>query len=112
LVNNILLLDSSKIIYSDNNNIIEYSILSLLIIGYSIYIIKNILTDINRSNTENLVLINIIFVPGFYINIVLEAQLEKAKLWFYRFDYILRYNIFEKSTIITSLIRKFNLVFL
>jgi hypothetical protein len=112
LVNNISLLNNSKIIYSNNDNIIEYSILSLLIVGYSIYIIKNILTSINRPNTKDLILTNIVLIPGFYINIVSEAQLEKAKLWFYRLDYILRYSIFEKSIIIISLIRKFNLVFL
>jgi hypothetical protein len=112
LINNISLLDSSKIIYSNNNNIIEYSILSLPIIGYNICIIKNILISINRSNIEDLVLTNIVFISGFYINIVSEAQLEKVKLWFYRLDYILRYSIFKKSIIITLFIRKFNLVFL
>ncbi len=53
-------------------------------------IIKNCLVGKTGINTQDLVLLNIVVVEGFYINIVLEALLLKAGLWFSRIDCLLR----------------------
>jgi hypothetical protein len=80
LVNNINLLDNTKYNRIISDNIIEYRTSSLDIIGYRIYIIKNYLYKEYRSNTKDLILINIVLIFGFYINIVSEARLRNSDL--------------------------------
>jgi hypothetical protein len=80
LVNNINLLDNRKYNQITLDNIIEYRISFLNIINYKIYIIKNYLYSKYRSNTKDLILINIILVSSFYINIILEIRLYNSNL--------------------------------
>jgi hypothetical protein len=63
---------------------------SILIISRGLRVIKNYLVGEKGPNTQDLVLLNVIVIEGFYINIVLEALLLKAGLWFSRKDYMLR----------------------
>jgi hypothetical protein len=63
---------------------------SILIISRGLRVIKNYLVGEKGPNTQDLVLLNIVVIEGFYINIVLEALLLKAGLWFSRKDYTLR----------------------
>ncbi len=59
---------------------VEVGTQSILIIKRGSYVIKNCLAGENSPNTQDLVLLNIVVVTGFYINIVLEALLLKSGL--------------------------------
>ncbi len=59
---------------------IEVGTQSILIIRRSSRVIKNYLAGENSPNTQDLVLLNIVVVTGFYINIVSEALLLKLGL--------------------------------
>ncbi len=63
---------------------------SILIISRGLQVIKNYLVREKGPNTQDLVLLNIVVIEGFYINIILKALLLKTRLWFSRKDYILR----------------------
>jgi hypothetical protein len=55
--------------------IVKAGILSLLIISYSIYIIKGILNKRNRK--VNFILLDIIVIKGFLLNIISKALFRK-----------------------------------
>jgi len=55
------------------NKCIKARFLSLLILGYSIKVIKKALNSTNSLSLANLVLNNVIVIKGFYINIILKA---------------------------------------
>jgi hypothetical protein len=63
---------------------------SILIISRGLRVIKNYLAGEKGPNTQDLVLLNVVVIEGFYINIMLEALLLKAGLWFSRKDCTLR----------------------
>ncbi len=84
---------------------------SILIISRGLRVIKNYLVREKGPNTQDLVFLNIIVIEGFYINIVLEALLLKAGLWFSRKDYILRQGELGNSIVIKQLEHYINLVF-
>ncbi len=84
---------------------------SILIISRGLRVIKNYLVGEKGPNTQDLVLLNIIVIEGFYINIVSEALLLKAGLWFSRKDYMLRQGELGNSVVIKQLERYINLVF-
>jgi hypothetical protein len=63
---------------------------SILIISRGLRVIKNYLVREKGPNTQDLVLLNVVVIEGFYINIVSEALLLKAGLWFSKKDYMLR----------------------
>jgi len=73
LINNKDLLKLRLFIKASYNKCIKAGFLSLLILEYSIKIIKRALNSINSLSLANLVLNNIIIIKGFYINIILEA---------------------------------------
>ena len=58
----------------------EYGTISFPILGKGKYIIKNILAINVGQNTEDLELLDIYIIKGFYSNIILEAKLLKAKV--------------------------------
>ena len=62
------------------NKCVEAGSFSLLILGYSKRVIKKILNSVASPNSEDLTLSNIIIVKGFYINIISEARLNKARV--------------------------------
>ncbi len=84
---------------------------SILIISRGLRVIKNYLVGEKGPNTQDLVLLNIVVIEGFYINIILEALLLKAGLWFSRKDYILKQGELGNSVVIKQLERYINLVF-
>ncbi len=84
---------------------------SILIISRGLQVIKNYLVGEKGPNTQDLVLLNVIVIEGFYINIVLEALLLKTGLQFSRKDYILRQGELGNSIVIKQLERYINLVF-
>ena len=64
------------------NRIITYIIvkiddLSLLIIRYKKYILKNIIYKKKGNFIKDLIFLNIIIIKGFYINIILKTRLLK-----------------------------------
>ena len=80
LINNKDLLKPELFVKASYNKYVEARSLSLLILGYSTKVIKKALNRTNSLSLANLVLNNIIVVKGFYINIILEARLYKAKV--------------------------------
>ena len=53
---------------------------SLLILGYSIKVIRKAINKAISLNIEDLHLFDIIIIKGFYINIVSEACLNKIRV--------------------------------
>jgi hypothetical protein len=80
LVNNKDLLKLGLFVKVSYNKCIKAKSLSLLILGYSIKAIKRALNSTNSPSLANLILNNIIIIKGFYINIILEARLYKARV--------------------------------
>jgi hypothetical protein len=73
LVNNKNLLKPGLFIKASYNKYIEAGSLSLLILGYSIRVIKKALNSTSSFSLADLVLNNVIVIKGFYVNIILEA---------------------------------------
>jgi hypothetical protein len=69
---------------------VDISTQSILIISRGLRVIKNYLAGEKGPNTQDLVLLNVVVIEGFYINIMSEALLLKTGLWFSRKDYTLR----------------------
>ncbi len=84
---------------------------SILIISRGLQVIKNYLAGEKGPNTQDLVLSNVVVIEGFYVNIVSEALLLKAGLWFSRKDCMLRQGELGNSVVIKQLERRINLVF-
>jgi hypothetical protein len=68
----------------------------------------------NGRNTEDLLLKDVVVVKGFHVNIISEARLNEKGLWYLGLDSSLRVGYLEqldKSIMVASLKRKFNLTF-
>jgi hypothetical protein len=61
-------------------NFVDTGTQSILIISRGLRVIKNYLVGEKGPNTQDLVLLNVVVIEGFYINIMLEALLLKAGL--------------------------------
>jgi hypothetical protein len=55
------------------NKYIEAGSFSFLILRYNKKVIKKVLNSVTSLNLENLTLLNIIVIKGFYINIIFKA---------------------------------------
>jgi hypothetical protein len=73
LVNNKDLLKPGLFVKAFYNKCIKAKSSSLLILRYSIKVIKKALNSTSSPSLANLVLNNVIVIEGFYINIILEA---------------------------------------
>jgi hypothetical protein len=62
------------------NECVEAGSFSLPILGRSKRVIKKVLNSAASLNLEDLTLSDIIIVKGFYINIISEARLNKARV--------------------------------
>ena len=62
------------------NKYIKASSSSLPILRRSKRVIKKVLNSVTSLNSEDLTLSDIIIIKGFYINIISEAQLNKARV--------------------------------
>ena len=80
LINNRNLLKLDFFKKTNPRKIIKYNFLSLLIIEYSIYILKNYFNKSNKLESKDLVLSKIVLIKGFYINIVLKALFIKKNI--------------------------------
>ena len=80
VVNNKDLFELGTFYKAGDSNIVYASTTSFLIDGYSRCIMYKVFDSKNGSNTEDLVLEDIALIEGFYINIVLEARLGKARI--------------------------------
>jgi hypothetical protein len=80
LINSKKLLELKSFIKVAYNKCIEASSFSFLILGYSKRLIKKVLNSITSPNLKDLTLSNIIIIKGFYINIISEARLNKARV--------------------------------
>jgi hypothetical protein len=62
------------------NKYIEAGSFSFPILKYNKRVIKKALNSVASLNSEDLTLLNIIVVKGFYINIISEARLNKVRV--------------------------------
>jgi len=62
------------------NKCIEAGSFSFPILRYSKRVIKKVLNSVASLNLKDLTLSDIIIIKGFYINIISEARLNKAKV--------------------------------
>jgi hypothetical protein len=74
------LLELGSFIKALFNKCIEAGSSSLLILGYSIKVIKKAINKALSPNIKDLYLFDIIIIKGFYINIVFEAYLNKIRV--------------------------------
>ena len=111
LVNSKSLLDAgSFILYKNVSDFVEIGTSAIPIISRGKHIFKNVLNGVSGPNTEDLTLYNICIVEGFHVNIISEARLREAGVWYSGLDCILRYGIEHNNVIIKTLIHQFNLV--
>ena len=80
--------------------------------GYGRRVMRKVLDGKNGSNTEDLVLEDVALIEGFHVNIVSEARLGKAGIWYLGLDCSLRYGTLQKNVKVKQLKRVHNLVFL
>lgn len=80
--------------------------------GYGTRIIKGALNGENGKGTEDLIMHNVALVEGFHVNIVSEARLHQAGLWYLGYDCTLRVGTPENSLLMASLHRQHNLIFI
>jgi hypothetical protein len=73
LVNSKELLELRSFTKVAYNKCVKAGSFSLPILGYSKRVIKKVLNSVISLNSENLTLLNVIIIKGFYINIISEA---------------------------------------
>jgi hypothetical protein len=80
LINSKELLELKSFTKVAYNKCVEAGSFSLPILGYSKRVIKKVLNSVASLNLKDLTLLNVIVVKGFYINIISEARLNKARV--------------------------------
>ena len=75
-------------------------------------VLRRALNGASGNNTEDLVLEDVAVVEGFHVNIVSEARLRSAGVWYSGFDCSLRFGGEDENVVVKKLLRKYNLVFL
>ena len=80
LVNNKDLFVPSTFVLFKNNDIVQVSFSSFLILRYKEKILKKVLNSLNSKNIVNLKLKNVVVVKGFYINIILIVLLRATSI--------------------------------
>ena len=80
VINNKDLFELGTFYKAGDSDIVYISTTLFPIDGYSRCIICKVLDSKNGSNTEDLVFKDIALIKGFYINIILEARLRKARI--------------------------------
>ena len=73
LINSKELLKLKSFIKVAYNKCIKAGSFSFLILRYNKKVIKKVLNSVTSLNLENLTLLNIIVIKGFYINIIFKA---------------------------------------
>ena len=112
LVNSKDLLEPGTFRPARPDEVVECGSSALPILGFGKRTIKDIFNGPNGAGTEDLVLNNVAVVEGFHVNIVSEARLLKAGVWYNGLDCSLKYGTEGKSVTLMKLHRKFNLVFI
>lgn len=97
---------------AEHGEVVEAGTTSFPIAGRGTRVLKNVLNGARGPNTEDLVLSNVVVVEGFHVNIISEARLKQAGVWYLGLDCSLRYGTLEKSVVLKHLERRHNLVFL
>jgi hypothetical protein len=115
LVNSAELLVPGSFRPTDGSETIEAGTQALPISGRGARLFKNVLHGKGGKNTEDLLLKDVVVVEGFYVNIISEARLNEKGLWYLGLDSSLRVGYLEeldKSIVVATLKREFNLTFL
>jgi hypothetical protein len=95
--NSFILLIGRKVVYA--------SITNFPIAETRVKIIKD------TFRNQDLKLLDITFVKGFYVNIIIKARLRNLKVWYYKLDYILRLKDLINNRKVKTLVHKYNLIF-
>ncbi|KAH8598601.1 hypothetical protein B0O99DRAFT_506280, partial [Bisporella sp. PMI_857] len=112
LVNAKELLEPGSFKEATSDECVEAGSSYLPILGRGKRRIKNALAGKRGPNTEDLVLSDVAVVDGFHVNIVSEARLRDAGVWYTGFDCSLRFGTEEENVVLKKLERRFNIVFL
>lgn len=112
VVNNRALLDNNSFIASSIDDFAEAGTSRLPITGRGTRTMKNILSSANGPKTKDLTLTDVALIEGFHVNIISEARLAKAGIWYCGADLTLRYGKLNKSVVVASLQRKGNVAFI
>ncbi|KAK2035773.1 hypothetical protein LZ31DRAFT_451947, partial [Colletotrichum somersetense] len=112
LVNDLSLLEPDSLEDPKSDECVESGSSSFPVIKKGKRVLKKILSGPNGPNTVDLVLTNVCYVENFHVNVVSEARLRRADVWYCGHDCTLRRGPVEKSEVVSRLVRKFNLVFL
>lgn len=112
LVNTVDLLTPDSVQKAEPGDVVEAGTTAFPITARGTRVIKNVLNGARGPNTEDLVLKNVVCVEGFHVNIISEARLKQAGVWYMGLDCTLRYGALDKSVVVKQLVRRHNLVFL
>jgi hypothetical protein len=112
LVNDKSLLEPGSFKPAGPHEFVECGSSSLPITGRGKRVIKSILNAAQGPRTEDLELNDVAVVEGFHVNIVSEARLLKAGVWYHGLDCSLRFGTERNSVTLMELTRKYNLVFI
>ena len=108
MVNSKELLKPSTFIKVTISNRVNIGTLSLPIIRHSTRVFRNCF---NRAGSRDLTLTRVAVVEGFHVNIISEALLYKAGIWFCSFDCSIRFGTEKENVVLRELRRISNLTF-
>ena len=112
LVNDKRLLEPGSFRPAQFDEVVECGSSQLPILGKGKRVIRNLLTSKSGERTADLELSDVVFVEGFHVNIVSEARLLEAGVWFHGLNCSLRYGDEGSSVEVAKLTRKHNLIFI
>ena len=112
LVNAKELLVPGSIVKAKHNDVVQSGTSWLPVTGRGKRIIQNVLAGPNGPRTAPLTLNNVALIEGFHTNIVSEALLLNASIWYLGLDCTLRVGTLQNNVLIAQLARKHNLAFL
>lgn len=103
LVNSVSLLEEGSFKRTFGNESVDAGSSTLPVLGYGTRRFNNALNGENRERTEDLILSEVAVVEGFRLNIVSEARLRKAGLWYCGFDCTIRFGQPDQSVVVAKL---------
>jgi hypothetical protein len=112
LVNSKELLEPGTFRKARPDEVVECGSSALPILGFGKRVIKGAFDGPRGAGTEDLELSDVAVVEGFHVNIVSEARLLKAGVWYNGLDCSLKYGTEGESITMMKLQRRFNLVFI
>ena len=112
LVNSKEMLEPRTFVKAALNECVDAGTQSLPILGRGTRVLRNILYRSRGRRIEDLQLSDVVVVEGFHVNIVSEARLRDAGVWYHGLDCSLRNGNDRDNVVLAELKRMYNLVFI